>query len=206
MPGEDKGGQASEISSFVVSCRGGWVLTGAFSTAASPARTPEQPKRRKKGSFLRMRRLSKRATILSLALTLVLAGGIGFTLWSSTGSGSGNAKAITPVDVTVSAVTGTADLYPGFTAGDLYFTLTNTNSYDITFTSMTPGTITTGAAGCAATDITVASASGLSIVVGAGSTSGTLSIADVVSMVSAAPDACKGATFTVGITLSGAQS
>jgi hypothetical protein len=103
-------------------------------------------------------------------------------------------------------VQGTADLYPGFTGGDLYFTLTNPNPYTITFASMTPGAVTvTGGVGCLPTHITVAPATGLSLVSPPG-TSGQLSILDVVTMVAGAPDACQAATFNVTLTLTGTQT
>jgi len=41
----------------------------------------------------------------------------------------------------VNAATGAADLYPGFTGGDVHFTLSNPNPYPVTFTTMTAGTV-----------------------------------------------------------------
>jgi hypothetical protein len=137
----------------------------------------------------------------------VAVGGMAFALWSASGTGSGRSSALTAQTITVTAATGTADLYPGFTDGDAFFTLTNPNPYGVTFTSMTPGTITSSNAGaCPASNITVDAASGLSLSVAGGATSGTLSIADVVSMASAAPDGCQGVSFTIAMTLTGSQS
>ncbi len=127
-------------------------------------------------------------------------------------SGSGRASATTAVSATVTPVDCTVapacvDLYPGFAEGDVYFTITNANPYEITFTDMTAGNITVDADDCPATSITVESpVTGLSLVAPASSTSGQLSIDDVVTMILAAPDGCQGASFDIELTLTGAQS
>lgn len=153
--------------------------------------------------------MSRRRKIASFVVVGVLltGGGIAAALWSASGSGSGQAKALSAQALTVTAATGAADLYPGFTAGDVFFTITNPNPYPVTFTSMTAGAITSSnPAGCPATNVTVANATGLSLAAGTSSTSGTQSIVDVVTMAAAAPDGCQGATFTISLTLSGSQS
>jgi hypothetical protein len=133
--------------------------------------------------------------------------GAAVALWTSTGTGSGNAKALSAVNITVTAATGAADLYPGFTAGKVYFTSANTNPYPVTFTSMTPGTITSSdPTNCPSTDVTVTSASGLSLLVPAGAVAQAGSINNVVTMVAGAPDGCQGVVFTIALTLSGSQS
>jgi hypothetical protein len=130
-----------------------------------------------------------------------------YALWSANGSGSGSAKALTAQSVTVTAATATADLYPGYTAGDVFFTLTNPNPYPITFTSMTSGTVTSGdEANCPAANVTVANASGLSLAVAGSASNVARSIADVVTLASAAPNGCQGVTFTIALTLTGSQS
>ncbi|MBI4884193.1 MAG: hypothetical protein HY826_09080 [Actinobacteria bacterium] len=140
------------------------------------------------------------------AVGSVLIAGTVAALWTSSGSGSGQAKALTAQGITVNAATGAADLYPGFSAGDVFFTLTNPNPYPVEFTAMTPGAITSSNAGaCPASNVTVASASGLSLTVAANATSTAQSVADVVSMVSTAPDGCQGVTFTIALSLTGSQ-
>ena len=152
-----------------------------------------------------MKRRNK--AIVAFAAITALSTGAVFALWSAGGTGPAQAKALTAQSITVTAATATADLYPGFTAGDLFFTLTNPNPYAVTMTSMTAGTVTSSNAGaCPASNVTVAAASGLTLAVGANATSSTLSIVDVVSMAAAAPDGCQGVTFTVALTLSGSQS
>jgi hypothetical protein len=133
--------------------------------------------------------------------------GVAIAQWTSTGVGPGNAKALSAVSVTVTAATGAADLYPGFTQGRVFFTSANTNPYPVTFTSMVPGTITSSdPTSCPSSNVTVASASGLSLLVPAGATATPGNIANVVTMVAAAPDGCQGVVFTIALTLSGAQS
>lgn len=150
---------------------------------------------------------SKKAVVGLLFGAAVVSGGAAVALWASTGVGSGNAKALSAVNITVTATTGTADLYPGFTQGKVSFTSANTNPYNVTFTSMTPGTITSSdPTNCPSTNVTVASASGLSLLVPAGATATPGSIANVVTMVAGAPDGCQGVVFTIGLTLTGSQS
>lgn len=155
---------------------------------------------------MRVRTRNKMAAAV-IALTVVLTAGLAVALWSANGTGSGNARALTAQTVTVNAATGTADLYPGFTGGDVHFTLTNTNPYPVTFDAMTPGAITSSAPGaCPASNVTASSATGLSLPVAANTTSGAQSIANVVTMAAGAPDGCQGVTFTIALTLTGSQS
>lgn len=154
---------------------------------------------------MRVRTRNKVAALV-IALTVMLTAGLAVALWTANGTGSGNARALTAQTVTVNATTGTADLYPGFTGGDVHFTLTNSNPYAVTFDSMTPGAITSSNPGaCPAANVSASSATGLSLPVGANATSGAQSIANVVSMDSGAPDGCQGVTFTIALTLTGSQ-
>lgn len=149
----------------------------------------------------------RKSLYVVVAVVVVAIGGIAMALWSATGTGSGRATATSAQSVTVTASTGPGDLYPGFTAGDVYFTLTNPNPYAVTFTSMTAGTVTSAdPTACPSANVTVTGATGLSLTVAANSTSGQLSIADVASMASAAPDGCQGMSFDIALTLTGSQS
>lgn len=158
----------------------------------------------------------KRPRRKSLAVGVIIAlglmaGGVAFAAWSSTARNPGRAGAVTAIDLTVNAVSGTADLFPGTTQGDVFFTITNPNPYPVVFTAMEPGgaiTNTTAgdAAACPPSHVTLASATGLSLTVAASSTSGTLTIPNVVSMALAAPDGCQGKTFEIPMTLTGASS
>ena len=137
----------------------------------------------------------------------VTAGGTAYALWSSTGTGSGRAATLSAQTLTVTAVTGTADLYPG-ASGKLSFTVTNPNPYPVTFTAMTPGTVTSSnQAQCPASNLTVATfAGGLSLAVAANATSPTLTIPAAATLALAAPDGCQNKTFDVALTLTGTQS
>lgn len=150
-----------------------------------------------------IRRLAVTAAIVTGALGM----GVAFAAWTTSGSGSGRAAAITPVTLTITARTGTADLYPGFALGDLYFTVANPNPYPVRLTSASLSTVTSSdTTNCASSNVTVAaSASGLTLDVPANSVGTSLSIADVVTMAAGAPDGCQSKTFNVGLTLSGTQ-
>src|SRR3954454_22653172 len=93
---------------------------------------------------LQMKSMLKKVAVVAVAVGAMVAGGVAWAYWSASGSGAASATALTAQSVTVTAATGTAALYPGFTAGDLNFTLTNPNPYQVTFSSMTPGAITSG--------------------------------------------------------------
>ncbi len=151
-----------------------------------------------------MNRKHRIAGIAAL-FALTAGGGMAYAAWSTSGTGTGRAAAITATTLTVTAATGAADLYPGFADGDVHFTVTNPNPYPVTIASMSPGAITTSTPGCLASMITVDPATGLSIAVGANATTSAVSIADVVTMSAAAPDACQGATFQITLTLTGTQ-
>ena len=154
-----------------------------------------------------MKGIKKKIAAVGVATVAVIGVGTAYALWSASATGSGSSKALTAQTITVTASTPTADLYPGFTQGDVFFSLSNSNPYPVTFTSMTAGTVTSGdPTNCPASNVTVANASGLSIAVPAGASNQAASIADVVTMVSGAPNGCQGVTFTIGLTLSGSQS
>ena len=81
----------------------------------------------------------KKFAVVGLVVAALIGGSMAYALWSANGSGSGSAKALTAQSITVNVSTGTADLYPGFTNGDVFFTLTNPNPYAVTMTNMTSG-------------------------------------------------------------------
>jgi hypothetical protein len=158
--------------------------------------------------LIKARMTKKKVIALFVGVAVVAAGGFAFAMWSASGTGAGGASSLTAQSITVTASTGAADLYPGFDGGDVYFTLTNNNPYPVQFTSMSSGTVTSSDTdACPSSNVTVdASASGLDLVVAANSTSGTLSIADVVTMSAAAPDGCQGKSFSIVLTLTGTQT
>jgi hypothetical protein len=145
-----------------------------------------------------------------LTLPLVLAAiavGIGVAAWNISGSGNGSTKATTASAITLADATTftSADLYPGATGKDLKLRVTNPNSFPIRITTVSGnGTITSdkGAACDAATGVTFANQSGLTLDVGAGATA-TLTVAGSVSMSNLSDNSCQGAVFTVPVTVTG---
>jgi hypothetical protein len=160
-------------------------------------------------TFLRVTR--KKAVVGVVMTAILVTGSVAYALWTSTAVGPGRAGSVTAVQLTVNAASGAADLFPGTTQGDVYFTITNTNPYAVTFTTMAVGpaaitnTVPGDAAACPPTNVTLAAATGLSLTVAANTTSATLSIANVVSMASAAPNGCQTKTFEIPMTLTGAS-
>lgn len=160
-------------------------------------------------------RVSRKLAIVAAFLAVATLAGIAYAVWTATGTGSGNAKALTAVTVTINADTGAADLYPGGPAGRVYFTLTNTNPYAVSFDTVTAASVAGvsggigGSPACATTDLTVSTLplTGFTpVTVGANTTSATQSIPGVVAMNSSAPNACQGAVFAVSLTLTGSQA
>lgn len=151
-------------------------------------------------------RNKKRLIAGGVLVAVVGSGAVAYAAWGGTATGPGRARATTTVQATITAVDGAPDLYPGFTDGDVFFTITNPNAFEITYTAMTAATVTSSdETNCPAANVTVDPATGLSLVSPPG-VSETLSIADVVSMSVAAPDGCQGASFDIALTLTGQQS
>jgi hypothetical protein len=152
--------------------------------------------------------MSKRKKILValVGVAVMVLGGIAYAVWSANGTGSGQAEARSAVTVDVNAASGTADLWPGATDGDIHFTLDNTNPYAVTFTGFTAGTITSSAPVlCPSSLVTVDDAGGISVPVGANATNVAGVINGVVSLDHAATNACQGVTFDIALTLTGSQ-
>ena len=157
-------------------------------------------------------RKTQKTAVVGGSLVALMAAGVAFAAWTSTGSGQGDATAdytTTDLVVTVGDVSG---LYP---TGEFNvpFTVTNNNDYNVTLASVTLDSVTVdathGAAGCAASSV-VSAATG---------PSGSLVDTDVaatgtptasrnfpITMLNSASEACKGATFTLTLTASGASS
>jgi hypothetical protein len=153
----------------------------------------------------------KKLIASAVVAAALIAGGVAYAAWTSSGVGAGRATSGSAVQLTVTAATGAADLFPGTTQGDVWFTITNTNPYPVTFTTMTLGsaivnTIPGDATACPPTNVTATGATGLSLTVAASTTSGLLSIPNVVSMASTAPDGCQAKSFDIPLTLAGASA
>src|SRR5947208_7523194 len=153
--------------------------------------------------------------IVSVGVTLLVLGVVGFVYaaFTTNGSGSGYAKAgtaqsLTTVDVSASTA---ATLYPGV-SGDVLVKFDNPNPYAVTVTAVTgSGSITAdaGHAGCTTTGVTFTNQTGLSLVIPAksGGVDGVLqtTLTGATSMSNASLNACQGATFTIPVTLTGSS-
>ena len=159
-------------------------------STVTPARAGRQVPRR------------RTAVVAGVGLLLLGGAGVGYAAWSSTANGSSQARSTSAVDLTVTAATGTADLYPGGT-GAVYFTVENPNPYPVHLTAADFATVTSDSeATCPASNITV-NDQAVNITVPAKTTTVTQSVAGAVGMVTAAPDGCQARTFTIATTLTG---
>lgn len=154
-----------------------------------------------------MRTFSMRRLAVTAALAAgALSAGVAVAAWTATGTGNSQAASLTAQQLTVTARSGAADLYPGFADGDVYFTVNNTNPYPVTFTTASFGAVTSSdTAACASTNVTLDATASVSLLVPANG-SADHRIADVVTMIAAAPDGCQSKTFSIATTLGGAQS
>jgi hypothetical protein len=162
-----------------------------------------------------MKKLLGKRRLIFAAVTVMVLGivSLGYAAWTSSGNGSGFAKASTAQGLTsVTVAAGSAGLYPGATA-DLTLRLSNPNPYPVTITNVTGnGTITAdsshatcGQDGSHPTGVTYTDQTGLNISVPANGTAD-VSVPSSVHMSNASDNSCQGATFTVPVSLSGASA
>ena len=153
----------------------------------------------------------RRRRVIGAAITLLVLGVVGlvYAAWTTSGTGSGYAKAQTAEALTTVDVSATtaATLYPGAT-GDVYVEISNPNDYPVRVTSVTGNGAITASGGtgtCTTTGVTYTNQTGLTIDVPAnGSTQSTLTGAAAMSNASA--NGCQGATFTIPVSLTGASN
>lgn len=178
----------------------------------SPAPDMEDIKRWNSGSpdeeGKDMRKLLKKGSVTAIFLGVMLAASVAFASWLATGTGNGYAKATSAQNLTTSAATPTADLYPGGT-GNLKITINNPNPYPVLVTQIarTGGAITSdaGAACDASTGVSMSTPQTVSISVAAGGST-TTTLTGVMSMTNSSDTTCQGATFTVPVTVTGASA
>jgi hypothetical protein len=163
-----------------------------------------------------MGNLSGRSRLIATAIAVVAlcVAGLVYAAWTTTGGGSGYAKATTAQALTTTDVSAstTASLYPG-ADGNVLIKINNPNPYAVQVTDVTGnGTITadSGHSTCGSdaghpTGVTFTNQTGLTLNVPAsGNTQTTLS--NAAHMSNASDDSCQGATFTVPVSLSGHSS
>lgn len=139
--------------------------------------------------------------LLGGVIVFLALAGTASAYWSVTGSGSGSAGAGSALGLTTSAVTPSAQLYPGGT-GDAKVTINNPNSFAVTVTDVTGGTITgSGGAGtCSTTGVTFGDQHNMSTLIAAHGSS-TVTFANSVTMSNSSDNGCQGATFTIPVTI-----
>lgn len=152
----------------------------------------------------RRTRRKRKILVLSGVFVIALTAAAAFAAWNVGGSGSGTAKAVTVQNLTTSAATPTAALYPGISNSPLKLTVNNPNAFPVTVTDVNLGTGSITAAGgngsCTTTGVTYASQSGLSQVIPANG-SATFTTPGGVSMDNTSENGCQNATFTVPVDL-----
>jgi hypothetical protein len=156
---------------------------------------------------------TRKTRLVGGAIVILVLGVVGlvYAAWTTSGSGSGYAKAgtaqaLTTVDA--SAAT-TADLFPN-TDGTVKVNIHNPNPYQVTVTDVTAGagavTATGGIGTCTTTGVSLNDQHGLSIVVPANGNSGVVTLNNAAHMSNASENGCQGATFTIPVALAGASS
>jgi hypothetical protein len=150
--------------------------------------------------------LKKKLLAVPAIGTALVAAGVAYAAWTSTGTGSATAKATTAADSVIAAATSAADLFPG-AVGSVTVTISNPNPYPVVVNSISAGssplvnalclagTVTTDALPTDATGLV--QADGSTKTIGAGG-SGTYSL--TTRMSTSAVDACKSQTFSLALT------
>jgi len=156
-------------------------------------------------------RLSRKFFVAVAAVGCLMVTGVIYAAWSTSGSGSGFAKAGTASALTIgdASASTTADLYPGST-GSVKLKVTNPNPFAVRITTVakqTGGTITSdkGAACNASTGVTFTDQTGLALDVAGGATQ-TFTLSGAVSMSNASDNSCQGAIFTIPVDVTGASN
>jgi hypothetical protein len=158
-----------------------------------------------------MSSLTRKRNIVGGSVAVLALGlaGLVYAAWTTSGTGSGYAKAgsaqvLTTVDVSAST---TATLYPGAT-GDVLLKINNPNSYPVRVTDVTGnGAITadSGHTGCVATGVTFTNQTAKTIDIAANAQT-QVTLTGAAKMTNASDNGCQGATFTIPVTLTGASN
>jgi hypothetical protein len=149
-----------------------------------------------------MRKIQKTA-IVGGAVATLMAGGVAFAAWTSTGLGSGTVTASSVADITVDG-NDVSGLFPTGTK-DITVTVTNNNPYAVDLDSIVADSVTvdsaSATAGCVVTGVVTADSGNYSVSADRIAANGAFIQRDLtVHMAANADDGCKGAIFTVNYT------
>ena len=146
------------------------------------------------------RLLHRRRTklLVALAVALVVAAGAG-AWWTNGSSGTGSGPTGSPLPLTITAVTPSANLlYPGG-SGDVKLAISNPNAYSVRVNSLVGTGIDADGAhsGCDTSALTFTTQGNLGWNVPANTTVPNLTLTNAISMALGAANACQGAVFTI---------
>jgi hypothetical protein len=147
-----------------------------------------------------MRKIQK-ISIVAGTVGVLMAGGIAFAAWTSTGSGTGTVQAGTEQGLTVDA-SDVGTLYPTGTV-DIVVSITNDNPYNVTLDSITWDSVESDDANCDTSSVTSTDDATASDAIAAGDT---ITRTFVVSMDDDADNDCQGDLFTLAYTAVGHSS
>lgn len=163
-------------------------------------------------------RCTRAVAVGAFALLPMAVGGGAYAYWSATGTGVATASSTTAEPLAVRAAAAPfVGLFPGKTT-DLGFVLSNGNGYPVSLTKLSSVSVRssdeTACPGAVHIALPAEVKTGLGeggyvlpspIGVPAGSTGTSASLAGLITMVTSAPDACQGKTFTVSLSFAGSQ-
>jgi hypothetical protein len=146
-------------------------------------------------------RISRRAGAIVVGIVVLLAGAVAFAAWTSSGTGSGTASALSAQSLTIN-VTPATGLFPTGSV-DVAFTVTNPNPYSVTLSQIELTDVTVDTPGCTASVVSGADLPDTDVIA-PGATTASRNFP--VTMSNAAENACQGAVFTLTLRATGASS
>ena len=163
-------------------------------------------------------KLGKRSSVIALFLVALVGGGVAAAAWLVSGTGSATSQAASAVNLTVTAGSPTASLYPkpaaGYgspSVGAVVALVDNPNPFPVRLTNATFGAVTaTPIAGrtCAAANVIAPAPVTLAtpITLAANSVDTAVTVPGALEMLQTADNGCQGASFSVQVTLTGASA
>lgn len=142
---------------------------------------------------------------------LVMAGGVAFALWTTTGTGTGAATAGSANGLTTGTATASGTLYPGGSStGSIVISNSNPFAVKVTSATFAAATVTTAGLGtCGTTGVTFAPttaptvAAPLVVPAKTSGVNGTVTLAYTATMDNTSETGCQTAVFSGALTLQG---